>query len=283
MLPNMKNARRHIKETGRLLNGAWNCPRKIWRRLRRHLSSEDRAGLYVTIIFHLAVIIVLLVGTLKSAISENSAMLLDFSGQEEKERLLQEEEFRESISRRLDQMISGEIDMPSSLPSSEIRNIAVDASGSNLADDRNTDADKLYADARRLDEELRSGSRQAIEDDMRDETVDMSMTDGKKGEENASEREYKGPSVISYSLDGRKASSLKIPAYRCMGAGDVTVMIIVDNSGRVLNAKVIDEVSSQDECLRNYAVRAARLSRFSASPTAPARQAGEIVYRFIAQ
>lgn len=283
MLPNMKNARRHIKETGRLLNGAWNCLRKIWRRLRRHLSSEDRAGLYVTIIFHLAVIIVLLVGTLKSAISENSAMLLDFSGQEEKERLLQEEEFRESISRRLDQMISGEIDRPSSLPSSEIRNIAVDASGSNLADDRNTDADKLYADARRLDEELRSGSRQAIEDDMRDETVDMSMTDGKKGEENASEREYKGPSVISYSLDGRKASSLKIPAYRCMGAGDVIVMIIVDNSGRVLNAKVIDEVSSQDECLRNYAVRAARLSRFSASPTAPARQAGEIVYRFIAQ
>lgn len=283
MLPNMKNARRHIKETDRPLNGAWNCLRKIWRRLRRHLSSEDRAGLYVTIIFHLAVIIVLLVGTLKSAISENSAMLLDFSGQEEKERLLQEEEFRESISRRLDQMISGEIDMPSSLPSSEIRNIAVDASGSNLADDRNTDADKLYADARRLDEELRGGSRQAIEDDMRDETVDMSMTDGKKGEENASEREYKGPSVISYSLDGRKASSLKIPAYRCMGAGDVTVMIIVDNSGRVLNAKVIDEVSSQDECLRNYAVRAARLSRFSASPTAPARQAGEIVYRFIAQ
>ena len=62
-----------------------------------------------------------------------------------------------------------------------------------------------------------------------------------------------------------KASSLKIPAYRCYGSGDVTVIITVNNSGQVVGAKVLDAVSSGDQCLRNFAIRAARLSRFSAS------------------
>jgi TonB family protein len=84
-------------------------------------------------------------------------------------------------------------------------------------------------------------------------------------------------------LDGRKASHLKIPAYRCYGSGDVTVIITVNNAGVVTAAKVMDDISSDDACLRNFAVRAARLSRFSASQTAPPNQKGEILYRFIAQ
>ena len=98
-----------------------------------------------------------------------------------------------------------------------------------------------------------------------------------------SAKEYSGPSVVSYTLDGRKASHLKIPAYRCLGSGDVTVIITVDPSGKVLNAKVLDAVSAEDKCLRDFAIRAARLSRFSASTKAPARQTGEILYRFVAQ
>ena len=101
--------------------------------------------------------------------------------------------------------------------------------------------------------------------------------------EESKKSSYKGPSVVSYELDGRKASKLSIPAYRCLGAGHVTVIITVDPSGKVLNAKVQDEVSSDDKCLRDFAIRAARLSRFSASGTAPARQTGNIVYLFVAQ
>ena len=95
--------------------------------------------------------------------------------------------------------------------------------------------------------------------------------------------EYSGPSVVSYSLEGRKASKLPIPAYRCYGGGMVTVIIVVDNAGNVISAKVQDDVSSPDKCLREFAVRAARLSKFSSSPKAPARQLGDIVYQFIAQ
>lgn len=238
-------------------------------------GSESRAGLYLTVIFHLTVIIVLLLYQIDSTIRREESFVLDFSKQEERERVEKETAFKEDISRKLDEMIAAA--RSSKTP---IRNIAVDA-GAALKDDRGTDADKLYEDARRLAEELRNGHKDAIEENAKDETVEMQHQQTKQAE--SKQKEYSGPSVVSYTLDGRKASHLKIPAYRCYGAGDVTVIITVNNAGQVVGAKVMDEISSSDQCLRNFAVRAARLSRFSASQSAPHNQTGEILYRFIAQ
>ena len=240
--------------------------------LLSRLRSEDKAGLYITVIFHLTVIIVLLVYGIDSTLKREESFVLDFSRQEEIERVMKEKAFKEDISKRLDQLI--EMSRQSSEP---IRNIAVDA-GSALKDDRGTDAEELYKEAERLAQELKNG--QQLED-AREETVELEPQ--KKPEKKEEKKEYSGPSVVSYNLEGRKASSLKIPAYRCYGSGDVTVIITVDNSGRVVGAKVMEEISSDDSCLRSFAIRAARLSRFSASSTAPPRQTGEILYRFIAQ
>ena len=63
----------------------------------------------------------------------------------------------------------------------------------------------------------------------------------------------------------------------------MVVIIAVNNRGDVVNAKVDDDVSSPDGCLRNFAIRAARLSKFNSSATAPTRQMGTITYAFIAQ
>ncbi len=241
------------------------------------LSSEDRAGLYITVIFHLTVIVVLLFVQIGYLTFREKGFLMDFSAQEEKEKVEQETEFKDDISKRLDEMISAAM----SQPSGEIRNIAVDASA--LKDDRGTNAEELYKEAERLKNELRSN---AIQEDARDETVDLSHVRQKQN----GEVEYKGPSVVSYTLDGRKASILKIPAYRCLGGGDVTVIITVDPQGNVIGARVMESVSSTDTCLREFAVRAARLSKFSALPQEKlkndktfGRQTGEIVYRFIPQ
>ena len=238
-------------------------------------GSENKAGLYITVIFHLTVIIFLLLYNIDSTIRKEESFVLDFSKQEEMERIQKEEVFKEDISKKLDELIAAarRSDEP-------IRNIATDASRAQLKDDRGTDAEQLYKDAERLAQDLRNGHKDAIQEDAREETVEM-QHQKKPSEEN--KKEYSGPSVLSYTLDGRKASHLPIPAYRCYGAGDVTVIIKVDNSGRVVSAKVMEEISSTDQCLRSFAVRAARLSRFSASSDAPSNQAGEIVYRFIAQ
>ena len=235
-------------------------------------NNEDRAGLYITIIFHLVVIIVLLASQFDSALKREESFVLDFSKEEEIERRKKEEAFKEDISKRLDELIAA-----SRRSSDHIRNIAVDAN-SQLKDDRNTDADQLYKDAERLAKELRDG-QDAIQEDAREETVDLSSQKKKE----TSKKDFSGPSVLSYNLDGRKATHLKIPAYRCYGSGDVTVIITVNNAGTTVAAKVLDAVSSSDKCLREYAIRAARLSRFSASQTAPPNQTGEILYRFIAQ
>ena len=159
-----------------------------------------------------------------------------------------------------------------------IRNIAVDRS-STLKDDRNTDAEQLYKDAERLAQELKDGFKA---DEPDDDYVAVSKPAPIK-KDDPKKQTYSGPSVVSYALDGRKASRLSIPAYRCLGAGHVTVIITVDPSGNVVNAKIQDDASSNDRCLRDFAIRAARLSKFSASASAPARQIGNIVYMFIAQ
>ena len=65
--------------------------------------------------------------------------------------------------------------------------------------------------------------------------------------------------------------------------GQVTVLIKVAPNGSVVEAKVDESVSSADKCLKEFAVRAARLSKFSAKADAPARQQGNIVYEFVAQ
>ena len=238
-------------------------------------NKEDRAGLYITVIFHLTVIIVLLLYQIDSTIRREESFVLDFSKQEEIERREKQEIFKEDISRKLDELIAA-----AQSSSGDIRNIAVNTSRSALKDDRGTDAEQLYKDAERLAQDLKNGQKDAIEENAVEETVEMQH---QKKPDTDSQKAYSGPSVLSFTLEGRKASKLPIPAYRCYGAGDVTVIITVNNAGTVVGAKVMDEISSTDDCLRKFAVRAARLSKFSASQTAPANQSGEIVYRFIAQ
>ncbi len=233
------------------------------------MKSDDRAGLYITIIFHLVVIIVLLVCQISSAIKRENTFVLDFSKQERVEKEQAERSLKEDVSERLDRMLAEAGGAP-------IRNVAVDRG--TLKDDRNTNAEELYREAEKLAQDLKNGPKF-------DEPDEDYATPGKpeSKKEEQKKASYKGPSVVSYELEGRKASKLSIPAYRCLGAGHVTVIITVDPSGKVLNAKIQDEVSSDDKCLRDFAVRAARLSRFSASGTAPARQVGNIVYLFVAQ
>lgn len=237
------------------------------------MKQEDKAGLYITVIIHLAVLIVLLATTLGFSLQRENSFVLDFSKLEELERLqaevekLQKEaEFQQAISEKLQREIGA--------ATGGYRNVAVDRAA--LKDDRGTDADQLYKDAERLARELRGGFE--VPDD--GFSANIPSKDGDKKQE---QKTYSGPSVVSYYLEGRKASKLSIPAYRCMGAGEVTVLITVDNKGTVIAAVVDESSSSKDGCLRSFAIRAARLSRFSASTTAPPRQQGNIVYQFIAQ
>ena len=234
------------------------------------LTPDQQAGLYITVSIHLAVIIVLLAVRIGFEVQRENSFVMDFTAQEEVERLQQRIRMQERVEAQLEQMLSDQ-----GVP---VRNVTVDQS--TLKDDRGTNAEELYKEAERLAKELQEGQHKA------DDTPDnfAAVQEEKKEKKKEEAKPYSGPSVLSWSLDGRRASRLPIPAYRCYGAGEITVIITVNNRGDVVNAKVDDSTtSSQDGCLRTFAIRAARLSKFSASPEAPARQMGTITYAFIAQ
>ena len=232
------------------------------------LTPDQKAGIYITVSIHLAVIIVLLLVRIGMEIQKENSFVLDFTKQEEMEQAREHEELLRSAAAQLEEMIAA-AGMP-------VRNVAVNSGA--LKDDRGTDAEELYKEAERLAQELKDGQEQPQEED--EVAVEPIKKEDPKKEE---AKPYSGPSVLSWSLDGRKATRLPIPAYRCYGAGEVTVIITVNNQGDVVNAKVDEKLSAQDGCLRTFAVRAARLSKFNASASAPARQMGTITYAFIAQ
>ena len=236
------------------------------------LRPDQKAGLYITATVHLAVIIVLLLVQIGYELQRENSFVLDFTQQEEMEKQQQAEELQRSAARQLEELIAAVASIP-------IRNVTVDRSA--LKDDRGTNAEELYREAERLAQDLKDGQHRPQEDPDAFASAAPEKADTKEPEQET--RPYSGPSVLSWSLDGRRATHLPIPAYRCYGAGEITVVITVNNRGDVINAKVDEKVSSADGCLRSYAVRAARLSKFSSDPAAPARQMGTITYAFIAQ
>lgn len=237
-------------------------------------SKAKKIGFYSTVIFHLLLLISFLITTIGGIISEETSFVLDFSKQELEEQLAKEEQMKDEVSKELDAMLSGR-----RAPSTNYRNVAVDRSNKPLKDDRSKDPGKVYDEAKALQAKLDA----AREANLREQGTDDDVAVNNSKENTSKTEAYKGPSVVSYSLDNRKAISLPVPAYKCYVGGDISVRIIVNNKGYVVGAQVIESASSADECIREYAVRAARRSRFSASSTADSRQVGEIVYRFIAQ
>lgn len=235
-------------------------------------SKEKKAGFYSTIIFHLVVIIICLLTAIQKVVSEETSFVLDFSKLEELERVEKQEELKAQASKELDDLLSG------NASSSAYRNVAVDRSSRALKDDRFKNPNQVYDEARELQRKLDASRAAAQREQGADEDA---VSQDNLPDSNAPQ--YKGPSVISYSLDGRKAISLPVPAYKCQGGGDVSVQIQVNRKGYVVSAAVIESVSSSDECLIRSAVAAAKRSRFRASSSAAEKQVGEIVYRFIAQ
>ena len=204
---------------------------------------------------------------------------MDFTRQEDLEREMKElEELQKEVEKLADIKQKLEEKLAANVPSttSEVKNLAVNT-GKPLKDDRGTNAEQLYKDAEKLQENLEKGYKSDITEDDGDEGVQT------PGKDSGPKESYSGPSVLRYTLDGRTATHLPIPAYRCYGGGEVTVIIQVNRQGMVLNAQVNENISATDKCLREFALRAARQSRFSKSSTAPERQVGEIVYQFIAQ
>lgn len=87
---------------------------------------------------------------------------------------------------------------------------------------------------------------------------------------------------ISFTLTGRKASSLPKPQYTVQKEGKVVVEIFVDRNGNVVDAIPGKKGSTTtDAQLYEEARKAALKAKFDSNPNAPDRQKGEITYIFL--
>lgn len=174
----------------------------------------------------------------------------------------------------------------SEMRATEVRNVAVDASqqtelDAGLHDEKNIDAEKLYEDAARVRAEMAANGGRMEDQDLLGE-VDVPNTE-KKEVQAAEGKLYAGPSVVSYSLKGRKARRLPVPAYKCEMGGPVVVDIVVNGEGLVVLASIDAANSSGDACLRGAALQAAQRSVFNAVGGGAAQVVGSITYMFVAQ
>ena len=72
----------------------------------KRLSGEDKAGLYITVIVHLTVIIVLLLFRIGAVMKGEQSFVIDFTREEAMEKEKAEEKFSEAISQRIDELIA---------------------------------------------------------------------------------------------------------------------------------------------------------------------------------
>lgn len=94
---------------------------------------------------------------------------------------------------------------------------------------------------------------------------------------------YAGNTAIEYSLKGRKAVKLPVPAYQCLGGGTVTVEISVNQKGFVVSANLVSGNTGTETCLAQVALKSASLSKFNPDFKSPVIQKGIINYKFIPQ
>ena len=153
----------------------------------------------------------------------------------------------------------------------------------NAAGDMGRQAAEMTAEARAMAERL-SSSRDAYEEGLASarEILDSPRAEGENGAQTNRSVRRMGNVTVRYSLEGRYGTDLPIPAYQCEGGGEVTVNILVNRSGRVVDATVAKGATAA-KCHIDKAVSAARSSQFNADVDAPERQQGTITYIFIPQ
>lgn len=235
-------------------------------------------------IFHLTVIVVLLFHQMNIAKEREESFVIDFSKQEEIEKMEKEmKELEEELERRQnmrDEVLKNLEKKLADAPAkgSNIKNIAVNAGGP-LKDDRGTDVEQLYKDAADLAKNMKNYKSDII-DDARDETVELPGKDN--GKKNGAS--YTGPSILEYKLGDRSATYLPVPAYTCYEGGTVKVIILVNRQGTVIK-EWIDEAgtNTRNKSIRNAALTTAHRSRFARSNNDPEKHEGYIIYQFIAQ
>lgn len=178
-----------------------------------------------------------------------------------------------------------------------VKNVSVDENSNSklntrLQDAKNTNTDKLYEEARKVQAEIEANSKRYQKGLESIESKYANTNRGDNSERNVGESSkssdgstsvVKGNVTVSFNLKGRGAVHLEIPAYRCEGGGRVVVDIIVALNGDVVSAVVRSATGVTDPCVQEMALMAAKMSSFTVSRTGGDKQMGTMTFLFVQQ
>jgi hypothetical protein len=244
--------------------------------------EQHKVGILGTVSIHLSIAIVLLVVKMKGNPAINNNIEVNFNNE-----LLpiSEEEQKEKEKVEQEALAVAEL-LHRGLEADAIKNVAVDAAASNelnptLKDDKGINASDLYQEAGRIKERL--SQNKALYEESQLKGQEEIPNTPIKNTIPKDETKYKGPAVISYFLEGRKAMLLPVPSYKCQFGGQVVVDIEVGRDGKVADAKIDSKNSLNDDCIDAAAIEAAYNSFFTVSTDSPTKQKGSITYLFVPQ
>lgn len=242
-----------------------------------------KVGILGTIAIHLSLVIVLLIVKMNyNPTPRNIEVDINFNN----EYLPITEEQKEQLDR---EALAIEKLLHQGMEADAIKNVAVDAAvtesdelNPTLQDDKGINAKDLYREAGMVKQRL-SENKDLYEKSQLVAGQEEIPNTPIKNTAPVEEGKFKGPAVISYFLEGRKAMVLPVPSYKCQFGGQVVVDIDVSPDGKVLGAKIDSKNSLNDECIAEAAIAAALESFFTESSNAPSKQKGSITYLFVPQ
>jgi hypothetical protein len=242
--------------------------------------ERHKEGILGTIIIHLVLATIVLIMKINTIQNRESALNVNLLTEEEVKELLDPDEKKENQTQQK------EIFTPAEREFLGMRNI-----GTNEADQKANDkVDQMVNDIKNelnIKDPSPVDRQQAPQPAPSEDAIpDKSIKEDKiiKRSTTGIRTFYKGPTSVSYYLEGRYHENLPIPVYKCQGNGKVVLKIEVNQQGYVVNLE-IDRAQSNipDACILETAEKAAKTTRFNFGNTGPAIQKGTLTYIFIAQ
>ncbi len=247
-------------------------------------TYEHKVGLCVVIIAYLLFGIVFLSTKLVVGVTppEQHTIYLDMVPTPEEEQKPEEREMTDAELNSARNAISNEDALEEADRQNE-RTAGTGSEGIRRSSDGGPIPDEIADEADAVAARMRA-SKAAYEKGLREQQdmIDRHNANKQKQTEQGKKQQdvrVKGNVLITFSLAGRTFTYMHVPAYQCEGSGQVVVAITVNRNGKVTSAN-IKSSSSQEDCLTDRAIEAARLSRFNLDASAPASQSGTITYLF---
>jgi TonB family protein len=237
--------------------------------------KDNQIGIYTAVILHLLIFLALALNEISIRTIQSKSIELVLQNVEQEPEISPEEE-KKQIEEELNKMLR---EMPN--PDVRLPNLTMNAAAQGSASGRGQGAVSFFSSRNSASMREEKERKEKAQEEKKNTGTDDIKSDEptQNGEESMA---YKGPSVVSYYLEGRVAIHLPVPSYKCFKGGDVTVLIEVNSQGYVIGVEIDKRNSSNDECLQRAAIDAAEKARFSTSQKSE-NQKGNIVYRFVSQ